>query len=414
MKHPRAVRLPLLVLAGWMSGAGVLGQDAPADDPGYRAHEWGTFTSMVDADGAVLEGLHREEEALPEFVHDLMSIEAAGDAGVKFPASRVTQKMETPVIYFHTDRARRVSVHVAFEQGLMTQFHPLPALVFPPLDLLRAHLLRAPLDLTTVARSGLVWDVDLLPPDAPQPAEVAPAAADEPWGLARQVRAAWVRTRPAPGAAVEAERYLFYRGLGRWQPALTLQARDDGVTLENGMEGAVPFLAVLELDERGGRFALGGALAAGAAREVALAEAPFAADRSRLAHELGAAVQQALEASGLHADEARAMVATWSRSWFQRDGARVIYLLPRAEVDRVLPLQLWPPPRELVRTLVGRLEFVTPRAQAAVEAALQRSDEPVLARLDRLLEPHLRNVLARATDGRVRELARRRLAALGR
>jgi hypothetical protein len=118
------------------------------------------------------------------------------------------------------------------------------------------------------------------------------------------------------------------------------------------------------------------------------------------------------------------MVATWSRSWFQSDGARAIYLLPRSEVDQVLPLHLQPRPRELVRTLVGRLEYVTPEVQAEVEQAVRGHDDPdpevraaAAARLraqGRFLEPQLRNVARNGGDARVREGAQRLLATMDR
>ncbi|MCA8942848.1 MAG: hypothetical protein KDB80_09845, partial [Planctomycetes bacterium] len=65
------------------------------------------------------------------------------------------------------------------------------------------------------------------------------------------------------------------------------------------------------------------------------------------------------------------MIATWSRSWFQGNGTRVIYVLPRAEVDRVLPLTIRPTPKQLVRVLVGRLEFIPPEIERRVERALE-------------------------------------------
>ena len=39
---------------------------APAD---LIVHEWGTFTSVGSSTGALMEGLHHEEEPLPAFVH---------------------------------------------------------------------------------------------------------------------------------------------------------------------------------------------------------------------------------------------------------------------------------------------------------------------------------------------------------
>src|SRR5882672_11375392 len=74
-------------------------QDPAAKPPApanYEVHEWGTFTSMVGINGIALEGLHHEEEALPGFVHDLLKIDEFERGDGKVPASRVTQKMETP------------------------------------------------------------------------------------------------------------------------------------------------------------------------------------------------------------------------------------------------------------------------------------------------------------------------------
>src|SRR5262249_11425113 len=145
----------------------------PADKPAnYVAHEWGTFTSMVGTDGIVLEGLQREEEALPRFVHDLLRITEAEKLKGKVSSSRVTQKMETPVIYFHTDTPLRVRVDVYFTHGLMTQFYPLPAVVMPELPTLQA----ARIDMSKVDGSALQWNVDLVPRTEPAPREI-PAVA---------------------------------------------------------------------------------------------------------------------------------------------------------------------------------------------------------------------------------------------
>lgn len=291
---------------------------APAN---YVAHEWGTFTSMVGQKGVVLEGLQREEEALPKFVHDLMTIEEyAAETDTKIPASRVTQKMETPVIYFHADEPLRVRVDVVYYQGLMTQFFPLPSIVMPQVEVARR------VDLSKVDMSWLTWDVDVVPRSQPAPAEIPIVDANHPWAYARQVDCAWVRTRTdGSPAKAEAEHYIFYRGLGRRQPDVGVTCAEDGVAdVENRMKARIPFIAVLEMGDRGGRFEAGSGVEAGAVQRFDLRHVEFAADREQVARRLGAVVQRALEASGLYQDEARAMVATWSRSWFHSDGSRVI------------------------------------------------------------------------------------------
>ncbi|MEQ1633243.1 MAG: hypothetical protein ABL997_12775, partial [Planctomycetota bacterium] len=385
---------------------------APAN---YVAHEWGTFTSMVGQDGLVLDGLHHEEESLPAFVHDLWNVEEFAVAeGQKLPASRVTQKMETPVIYFYTDEPMRVVASVWFQQGLMTQFFPLPSIVCPDLTVGRS----ARVDMSKVPFSTLEWDVDLIPKGAVMPPEIPAVANDDPWAFARMTQASYVRTRVAKDspAKTEAEHYLFYRGLGRWQPKVALKAANDGAaTFENQMPQAIPFALALELDERGGRYACCDGVSPREQVAFALSAAAIEPDRERFARTVGAIVMQALVEQGLYLDEARAMVATWTRSWFMKDGARVVYLLPQEQLREVLHLSLVPQPKELVRVLVGRLEFITRATQRRVEQALRdqaSSDavaaargKAVLTGLERFLEPHLRNVERNGADAVVQRAA---------
>ena len=66
------------------------------------------------------------------------------------------------------------------------------------------------------------------------------------------------------------------------------------------------------------------------------------------------------------------MVATWSDAWFYEEGSRVLYLVPRAKTDEVLPITVTPKPAELVRVLVGRHDFLTPEQEATAEKQLKR------------------------------------------
>ena len=92
----------------------------------------------------------------------------------------------------------------------------------------------------------------------------------------------------------------------------------------------------------------------------------------------------ALVGEGLFPAEARAMVKTWSNSWFAEEGVRVLYILPRDWADEVLPLTLNPQPRDLVRVMVGRAEIITPELQREIAAQLkleQVGDGPAKERL---------------------------------
>ena len=51
---------------------------------------------------------------------------------------------------------------------------------------------------------------------------------------------------------------------------------------------------------------------------------------------MGAALRAAVVKAGLFEREAAAMVASWRTYWFDEEGTRVLYIMPRAEVNRVL------------------------------------------------------------------------------
>jgi hypothetical protein len=60
------------------------------------------------------------------------------------------------------------------------------------------------------------------------------------------------------------------------------------------------------------------------------------------------------------------MVKTWSDTWFEDQGVRLLYVLPRAWTDQLLPIEITPEPRELVRVMVGRSELITPSREAEI------------------------------------------------
>jgi len=388
---------------------------APDPDGCFVVHEWGTFTSMQGADGVALEGLSREEEALPAFVYSRSKVRDCplrdkGWKGLEVPAGHVTQKMETPVVYFHSAAPRRVRVRVDFVRGLLSQWYPVSDLLGPPESARDA----GPLDVSTVERSFLQWDVDVLPKDAPRPAETPDVAGDDPWSFARDVDANWIRTLPrkAPQRAgpVEAERYLFYRGLGAFPLPLTATARGDGAFAfanRGGTKVGSPLL--LEVKDGRGRIANVDDVPAGGAVEMRFRATELWRPMAETEEKLQAFLRRDLVAAGLHEDGARAMVRTWSRSWFRSEGTRALWIVPRDVTDAMLPLSIDPKPDALVRVLLARLEIITPEAEDEDYAALAdvASGDPgraprgaaVIERRGRFVEPHLRRAIA-AIDAR--------------
>jgi hypothetical protein len=120
----------------------------------------------------------------------------------------------------------------------------------------------------------------------------------------------------------------------------------------------------------------------------------------------------ALTHEGLYAREALAMTNTWEKSYFQNDGLRVLYVLPRRLVDEVIPIRISPVPDQMARVMIGRVEVLTPARESellkqidGLKSQDKKVREEALAafeRLGRLKEPTLRRllVLSKTTEQR--------------
>src|SRR5215468_9449905 len=126
------------VFVALLACAGVV-LHAQGNDPGAGlvAHEWGTFTSVAGADGhAVIwrpldlgklrfvenpkpgsAEIDYHSRELPSFVETL-------HFGVFKQSLPATIRMETPVLYFYSQRPTGVSVSVKFAKGLITEWYP--------------------------------------------------------------------------------------------------------------------------------------------------------------------------------------------------------------------------------------------------------------------------------------------------
>jgi hypothetical protein len=153
--------------------------------------------------------------------------------------------------------------------------------------------------------------------------------------------------------------------------------------VENRDHEAVPNVILFE--NRGGRI---GYRNVGAVQDAVALDSPsLDSSVSQLRHDL----ETALVAQGLFPKEARAMLKTWRDSWFE-EGSRLIYILPSAAVDAILPLQVEPAPSDTVRVFVGRIELVTPETESSVESAIAKGDRSAINRYSRFLDPILRRI----------------------
>jgi hypothetical protein len=185
----------------------------------------------------------------------------------------------------------------------------------------------------------------------------------------------------ASGVKVEREKFLFYRGVANFQPPLSVRLVGSEVILQNRTSDRPG--AVILFENRYGH--IGYRVAADS--ESTLERPELNSGIASLQREL----QGALIAAGLFPDEAQAMLDTWGDSWFE-EGARLIYVLPRAAVDTILPLTIDPSPAKIERVFVGRIEIITPETVDAVAAAERSNDPLTLAKYGRFLEPILKRL----------------------
>ena len=374
-------------LAG-VSAAATIRATQPA--PPLTVHEWGTFTTIAGPDGQAMQWLPLGGPTdLPCFVeyykNRLFKVMPPSDIGplLDYEKARTglkgTVRMETPVLYFYAPGAVTASVSVSFPQGLFTEFYP------------RAEILQAPSYANILAMepnriSKITWpSVSVMPGATP---ELPTDRTKSHYYAARETDSAPIRS------GSQDEKFLFYRGVAGFPVPVSAALEADGsVRLRNLSQDPLP--RVFILTRHGGKFGFRahGAVAAGS--EVVLRPPPLDESGRSLAA-LRQDLERTLVAEGLFEKEARAMVETWRDDWFN-DGTRVFYVVPAADIDAILPLQVSPAPSSVVRAFVGRMEVITPRSEADVERAIAQNDARLIEAYGRWLGPIGERILARTS-----------------
>jgi len=406
-------------------------------------HEWGTFTSVAGADGSAIDwDTLGCKDDLPQFVN------AEQYRGFKWRLDG-TVRMETPVMYFYSPNEITARVKVFFPIGVITEWYPngdtaiyesmalmdrmgaslerlrsgngadgrgaflvqedsataieedgkskiysdetvykTESLVQPYPSGLDPLLVRLDKSLNGIDTSlhqlmgAIAWsDIKVQPGTTPDyPVESGPSR----YYAARGTDAAPITV------GEQHEKFLFYRGVGRFQVPLWARVLDDGkVTVEN--RGREPVPAVFLFENRGGRL---GYRNAGTLNPGRLNKSPMTLDRPSLDGSLSQLrydLENALLAQGLYLKEAQAMVDTWRDSWFE-EGSRLIYIVPSPTIDTILPLHVEPAASQTARVFVGRIELVTPETERSMEEALSKGDWPTVDRYARFLDPILARI----------------------
>ena len=385
-------RLALLCLAVFSLASG-RGKDFTAAAAGGAqadlvVHEWGTFTSVADRDGAPLSWRPLSFESdLPSFIYSIDQGATWQAQRLRYPSKSgmyVTVRMETPILYFYAKEETAVSVKVGFPGGRITEWYPQ----------------------ARAGGGGLDWGRFQVMPGAR--AELAHDRRENHYYPARDTDAALVRVGGDQKA--EHEKFLFYRGVGNFALPLSVRLEGGRVLVRNAHAGGVS--KVILFERRGGR---AGYVVRASPRDEESVERPALTGG---VESLRGEMKALLVSHGLYEREAEAMLNTWRDSWFE-DGLRVFYVLPRQAIDAILPVTIDPRPREFVRVLVGRAELITPEMEGHVAGQLARLDEAStgvrdaalkeINRYGRFTETVLGQVSAHASDERTRQRAERLL-----
>lgn len=310
-------------------------------------HEWGTFTSVAGRNGQAVSWAPLEASAdLPCFVHRM------GNGYAKYEPGLV--RMETPVDYFYSPIPMKVNVHVDFPQGRITEWYPKAMNPEP--------------------NHSIDWtNLSIEPGTQPQLAVTK--------GASRYFAARATDSTPLQEGD-ENEKFLFYRGMANFKVPVEPVMEGNGVEVYNN--GSTPIPLAILFENQNGR--IGYRVARNISDSVSLYSPDLNASLDKLRGELIAALEQA----GLYPKEAAAMLETWHDAWFE-EGMRVIYLMPRASVDAVLPLKITPV-KEIQRVFVGRVELLSPWTERTIRAAVETGDAKTLEKFGRFLSPFLAQI----------------------
>jgi len=317
---------------------------APARDD-LIVHEWGTFSTFSGSDGKNLT-FYPYDNDLPEFVHGYLGRNSkTGPKGGSI-------SLETPVIYFYSDRPQTASVQVEFPKGTMTEWYPRAVRTDKKLSWkgIKLHP-RGELEYATEDRESRYY--------AARETDSTPLSA---------------AYKEEDKKLTEPEKFLFYRGVGSFAMPLSVRALGDGkfTATWNGKapKGDLIIVQVQADKLRFRPFRLDGEVKTGWRGSVQLPDADSTEEK------LGDELIKRLTEKGLYKKEAQAMVNTWRSAWFGEEGVRVLYILPDELTNQLLPLRVEPKPTSILRVLVGRHDVLTPEREKKIDELVAEVKRP--------------------------------------
>lgn len=368
--------------------------------------EWGTFTSLQGSDGKDQIGVYHDDEKLPDFVHGLGYVlpDFAPPAsepvfprpGCSFKAldcdylrsNRITQRMETPVIYFYHNEPteQKVTIDIGFPEGVISETFPAPLEAFPG-----AYA-------TNLTNGKVKFQVSVLP--ANSDAKIPAVPAGNIYGHARSVNSNKVRAQKHDFAPSEYEKFIFYRGVGKFKGSLEVVQERDAVYIKNitpSTDQKIPFAMLVHTNAFGeSTSTILNNIEPG--QYQALKGPTLHYMRNDPRESLGSLKRSliyGLTRAGLTSEEALSMIETWGHGYLQTPGTRILYVLAPETTERILPMKITPAPEKLTRVLVGRLEILTKEEEKEIlQAVSSQGQNFTISTLGRFAEAKLRAVKA--------------------
>jgi hypothetical protein len=312
----------------------------PLRDDDLTIHEWGVFTVFNDVKYA---NVNRAAEwsALPEFFYR------------QFPRQHikwVPGAWDKPIVYFYSHRPlMKVHLKVKFaDGGAPVAWWPCASepvnrgvgregqkQAIPLFDSLGWDLWlgdRAPMGRGIFQMNGTSWS-KAKPHDMPAGSWLTSARLGD---AALLTADSWPGRGPRMGGQFESERFIFYDGLMPAPDFLRCGELGAGaVTLKNAASFDMPHVYVI--DRRGGATSAA-TIALSAGRE---ARAQLSAADSGM---IERSVRVDLLHAGLFEAEADSLLKIWHQGLFENKGVVAFYVLPSAQYERMLPMEVDPTP----------------------------------------------------------------------
>jgi len=302
----------------------VEGEELKDDD--FIVHEWGSFNVIQGSDQAIIGGLVDDQSDLPDFVHVWKE---------KPFKTELQQIMEKPIIYFYTKQERHATVDVSVPKGIITQWWPPVTHYYPYVQNGKIPELK---------NGSVNWRYLTIKPD--YQGKLANVNNHPWWPIARETDSATVISSDNT-----AEKFLFYRGIGDYQPALkgdftngswSFNAKGNqkfshvmAINVDDKGQVTINHYNILNLDQK---------------TEPTVVSSPAAAV---------AILEKALLEKGLYEKEAKGMMKIWKDSFFKTSGSRFMYFMEDEALEQMLPLYINPKPTEQKRVMLVRVELLS-------------------------------------------------------